>query len=470
MGVLSGYTLPTMKNPPKFTCLFAASFLAVTPYTPQQFLTLAKEQVSVPEKISILKRLADSFPLDRSARMARENLINFLISDNRYEEALQEYLKDHREDASGYAVDFKRIELLLRTGRYNDVLKETAVDSGPVRDFLRDMQLLELRVQALLAKGQFEIARTCVERWLEKYQGDGVAGGRFEGDVRSIQFLRRHLMALERIDGPVGKAIFTASVPDSLQHWSHRQDVPVVFFKLIPAHPGGQLHEPLLPGRHEGDAYFQNRVEDLNRGFQYVSGGQFSLRFAGMHTLYIQEGDLDPESSGGHLLTSRVYVHTLPQLYKLAGDAFVILIDYREQADEEAAYMGDGLIHLSASKLGTLVMMHEILHGLGATHQEWNAFEAQGYKFDSEDRGLMTFQQGEILDLGLEEKNRALLGWPQVGVIRPNFEADTRITEGLRHLGQAVADQEPLTASVPAPEPTPAPVQHSDSSELLPVL
>src|SRR5262245_54490546 len=137
-----------MKTLPKFTCLFAASFMAVTPYTPQQFLTLAKEQVSVSQKISILKRLSDSFPHDHSSNIAEEYLVNLLISDNRYDEALRLYLKTHPETGSGSAIDFKLIEMMLRTGRHSDVLRATAAASGPVRDFLRDMKLLELRVQA----------------------------------------------------------------------------------------------------------------------------------------------------------------------------------------------------------------------------------------------------------------------------------------------------------------------------------
>jgi hypothetical protein len=465
-----------MKRPPKFTCLFAASFMTITPYTPQEFLHLAKEQISVSEKISILKRLSDSFPLDSSSKVARENLINLLMNANRYEEALMIYQKDHPETGAGRAVNFKLLEMLLRTGRYGDVLRDTAAASGPVRDFIRDMKLLELRVQALLAKGQFQVARQCVDRWLEDYSKDSVPGGRFEVDVRSIQFLRRHLVALERMNGPVGKSIFTASVPDSLQHWSQQQNVPIVFFKLIPVHPAGQLHEPLLPGQHEGSSYFEDRVSDMNRGFNYISGGQFSLKFSGVHTLYVQEGDLDPESSGGHLLTSRVYIHTIPQLYKLAGDAFVVLVDYRSESDGEAAYMGDGLIHLSASKLQTLVVMHEVLHGLGATHQEWNTFEAQGYKFDPEDRGLMTFERGEIVYLGLEEKNRALLGWPRVAVVRPHFSTDPDFAERLASLGKAVADYEP--SSAPSPESAsastettaPPSTQRPSSGELFPSL
>ena len=72
---------------------------------------------------------------------------------------------------------------------------------------------------------------------------------------------------------------------------------------------------------------------------------------------------------------------------------------------------------MSAEKLGTLTLMHEILHGMGATHQEWAYLESQGYRFNPEDRGLMTFSKGELEDLGLEEKNRALLGWPRVADI-----------------------------------------------------
>ena len=451
-----------MRSRSKFTCLFAASFMSITPYTPQQFLSLAKNQVSVSEKISILKRLSDSFPLDSSVQTGRDQLVNLLINTNRYEEALQIYQKTHSDPGSGNTIDFRLLELWVRTGRFNDVLRATALASGPTPDILRDMKLLELQVQALLAKGEFLLARECVGAWLDRYEDESIPGGRFEGDIRSFQYLKRHLMTLERIDGPKGKSIFTASVPDSLQHWSKQRDVPIVFFKLIPAHPGGQLHEPLLSGRHEGDSYFEARVQELNRGFGYLSGDQFSLRFSGLHTLYIKEGDLDPESSGNHLLTSRVYVHTLPELYKLAGQAFVVLIDYREQADDEAAYMGDGIIHLSASKLQTLVVMHEILHGLGATHQEWNLLEAVGYKFDSEDRGLMTFDHGEILDLGLEEKNRSLLGWPQVGVVRPRFSSDTQLAEGPKHLNKPAEKSETTTVLAPA--------RQNSSSELLPSL
>jgi hypothetical protein len=447
-------------QPSRFTCLLAASFVSITPYTPQQFLALAKDQISVSDKISILKRLSDAFPLDAAAKTAREHLVNLYINTNRFEEALQEYRKDH---PATRAIDLKLLEMLLRTGRYTEVLRATDAVSGQGRDFLMDMKLMEIRVQALLAKGQFAKARECVEAWLKIYEQDGVSGSRFEWDVRSIQFLKRNLATLGRIDGPVGKDIFTASVPDSLQHWSHRQNVPLFFFKLIPAHPVGQLPEPLLAGRHEGDDYFENRVADLNRGFDYISGGQFSLRFSGLHTLYIKEGDLDPESSGGHLLTSRVYVHTLPQLYKLSGEAFVVLIDYRAESEGEAAYMGDGIIHLSASKLKTLVVMHEILHGLGATHQEWNALEAQGFRFDPQDRGLMTFDHGEILDLGLEEKNRALLGWPQVGVVRPRFASDTQVVQANDESpAEPIPDNETATAQ--------APFSPSNTSQLIPAL
>lgn len=406
---------------PLFRCLYAAAFLGLSPYspnTPQHFLEMAKSQVSINDKISSLRQLIQSFPSDNSANVARDNLVSLLAGSNRFEEALTEYRQKPSGANASDAIDFTLLEYLLKTGRYSEVLQKTSSSMEPIRDFVRDERLLELRVQALLATGHYGIARECVERWLSLYAGDGIEGSRFEGDVQSIQFLRRHLRALERLNGPTGKALFTVTVPHSLQQWSRRRDVPIVFFKLIPAHPAGQLYQPVLPGRHEIDPFFQSEVDELNRGFEYLSGGQFSVSYAGLRTLYVKEGDMDPASSGGHVLTSRVYAHTIPELYRLAGEAFVVLIDYRAQSEGEAAYMGDGIIHISASKLQPLVLMHEILHGLGATHQEWNYLAGQGYRFDPEDRGLMTFERGEILTLGLEEKNRALLSWPQVSLVR----------------------------------------------------
>ncbi len=60
-----------------------------------------------------------------SAQIAREQLVNLLISTNRYEEALIEYKRNHLGTQDGQSVDFKLLELLLRTGRYNDVLEAT---------------------------------------------------------------------------------------------------------------------------------------------------------------------------------------------------------------------------------------------------------------------------------------------------------------------------------------------------------
>ncbi len=402
----------------RFNCLWVAAFITVTPFTPYQFLIKAKQEICVSDKIVLLRRLIQTFPLDSLVHPVRQHMVDLLSGSNRYEEALLEYSKDHPETGSGDAIDFTLIDYLLKTGRYGDVLKATAAASGPIRDVIRDQKLMELRVQAMLAKGRYELARECVDDWLAKYEGDGIEGSRFEGDVRSVQFLRHHLLYLERTVGPKGKAIFAATVPDSLQHWSHRGAVPIYFFKLVPAHPAGQLYEPVLPGRHETEEYFQQMVDEMNRGFEYLSAGDFSLSFKGVDTLYVKQGDLDPAATGGHILTSRVFVHTIPELYRLSGEAFVMLVDYRAQSGGEAAYMGDGLIHISADKLQNLVMMHEVLHGLGATHKDWSTLENQGFQFDPDDRGLMTFERGEIKDLGLEEKNRSVLGWPQVTVVR----------------------------------------------------
>ncbi len=394
-----------------------AAWMTVSPYTPSHFLEMAKNQVGLTEKVVLLRRMVQSFPLDPQTQKAQQDLVTLLSENNRFDEALQVYQQSRVGRKPNTVPDFKLLELLLKTGHFNDVLRETSYMQYPVRDFDRDLKLLEARSQALLAQGNYRGARQAVGRWLVQYSGDGIEGGRFEGDVRSIRYLYQHLQTLERTQGAVGKPLFTSCVPDALLRWSHQRNVPIVFFKLIPAHPVGQLHEPVLPGRYDMDDYFANHVEDMNRGFQYLSGGQFSLSYEGLHTLYVDDGDVDPEAVGGRLLTSRVYVHTISPLYKLAGKAFVVLVDYRAKSQDEAAYMGDGIIHISATKLRDMVMMHEVLHGLGATHQDFNRLERDGYQFDTDDKGLMTFERGELRRLGLEEKNRALLGWPRVSVI-----------------------------------------------------
>jgi hypothetical protein len=427
---------------PKFTCLYAAAFFTITPQSAEHFLHSAKNQLALNDKIHMLRKVVDQAPLAQTT--AREHLVSLLTASNRYDEALAAYRVTHPSVDFGASVDFKLLDLLLKTGHYEEILRATARPFGQPSRLSHDFQILEIRVQALLAQGQYRTARQCVDQWLDRYTKEGLDGTRFATNVDNIRFLRRHLRTLERFEGPIGKALYTASVPDSLQHWSQRRDLPVYFFKLVPAHSAGQPPTATLPGRHAGDDFFRRQVDELNRGFEYLSGGSFSLQFRGLNTLYVKQGDMDPAISGGHVLTSRVYVHTLPQLYRLAGEAYVVLVDYRAEAEDEAAYMGDGLIHLSANKFQTLILMHEVLHGLGATHQDWSSLEKKGYQFDAQDRGLMTFERGQISTLGLEEKNRAVLGWPQVSSVRLRasevaFAAPEAPSSEITTLAQAVS-------------------------------
>lgn len=401
---------------PQRICLFA-SLVTVIPIPLQQQLESAKNPSSIAEKITVLRRCLNDYPLNPKARAVRDQLVTLLLSSNRYDEALREYRKlvDLRKPTG--EPDLKLLELLLKTGHYRELLFLTAKAPYNGRDFLFDKRLFEFRVQAFLAKGLYRDARMALEQWLAMHTKEGLQISRFEIDVQNLQKLRRYLLALERIQGDMGKSLFTASVPDSLQRWSRNSEVPIYFFKLVPADPSGRTIGP-EPLEKNVDESFRRRVEDMNKGFIYLSGGAFSLAFRDSRTLYIKKTDLDFSDPGTNVLISRVYVHTLAPLYRLAGKAFVVLVDYRAQADSQAAYMGDGIIHIAAGKLSSVTLMHEILHGLGATHQEWNTLTSQGYTFNAEDRGLMTFSKGELHDLGLEEKNRILLDWPRVETIR----------------------------------------------------
>lgn len=403
------------------------------PYTPATFLQLAREQVSLSDKTGHLKQLLREFPASPEVPQARQHLIALLSGSNRFDEALQEYrMANPSAPAMG---DIRLLDYQLKTGRWNDVLRATADFPQDTTRAQRDLDILERRVQALLAQGEFLAARRETETWLKTH--DGGQGSLYEPELNSIRYLARHLRTLERIDGPVGNPLFTASVPTSFNRWSRRRDVPIHFFKLIPARSGGQRPHALQPGRYELDGYFRQHVERMNEGFAYLSGSRFSLAYQAQQTLYVRDGDVDPASVGGRLLTSRVYAHTLPPLYRLAGQAFVILVDYRESARDEASYVGDGIVYISANKLHTMVLMHEILHGLGATHQDWNYLEREGYRFDPEDVGLMTFENGELPYFGLESKNRAVLDWPPVAMVK--FTAEPTLAN------LPVLAQEPVT-------------------------
>ena len=376
---------------------------AATPYTPDHYLFQAKHVIDVSQKTSFLKQLMDEFPATASARTAREHLIALFSGSNRFDDALLAYEQQRPAQLSQSIVDFPLLNYWLKTGHYTDILRETGPADAAHLNLGRDLTLLEIRVQAQLALGQYVEASEETEAWLTLYKNEGTPDRLYNSDIKSIRYLARHLKTLVRTQGAAGKPLYTAAVSSSMNRWSRRQDVPIHFYKLIPARSGGARPEMLQSGRYESDAFFNSLVNEMNHGFEYLSGGRFSLAYQTNETLYVQDGDLDPESAGGRILTSRVYAHTIPELYRRSGDAFIVLVDYRERAEDDAAYMGDGIIRISARKLQTVVLMHEILHGLGATHKDWNYLERAGYHFDPNDRGLMTFgPDGDLPYFGLE--------------------------------------------------------------------
>jgi hypothetical protein len=409
---------PMARTAPYRLCFLAA----LVTVTPNHCLNDAKEKPAITDKISDLRHCLRHASNDPMSRVARDQLVSLLIASNRYEEALQEYRQQMDLRRPNGETDLRFLELLLKTGRYGEVLRRTAKASHN-HDLLLDEKVFECRVQAFLAQGQYREARRSLDQWLGMHGREGMEVSRFNADVQTLQQTRRWLYALEESQGDLGKALFTAAVPDSLAHWNHRHEVPVVFFKLVPAEPASQTATETSVITQASDAHLRALVDDMNRGFRYLSGDTFSLKLQGLESLYGNINDFPAPGVPASLLASRVYVHTIPPIYRLAGQAFVVLIDYRARSEEEAAYMGDGIIHIAANKLHTLTLMHEILHGLGATHQEWNALAQAGYVFDANDRGLMTFDKGELRDLGLEEKNRVLLDWPRVAVVHVETEA-----------------------------------------------
>ena len=222
-----------MRRPFRSRVCVLAAFLTATPYSPQRHLDLAKTQISLAEKITALRHCLQEFPLSPISLTARDQLVSLLAGSNRYQEALQEHRRQVALRKPSGEPDPKLLELLLKTGHYGELLRLTAQAPRNGHDFLFDKRLFEFRVQAFLAKGQYLQARQTLDQWLGMHTPAGLETSRFEAAVRSLQQLRRYLLALERTQGAFGKALFTASVPDSLKRWSRRAYVPIVFFKLV---------------------------------------------------------------------------------------------------------------------------------------------------------------------------------------------------------------------------------------------
>src|SRR5258708_32591830 len=230
-----------MRRLAHFQLCFLAAFMTTSPPSPEFCLKEAKTQPTLGNKISDLRRCIQDFPRDPGGRAVRDQLVSLLIASNRYEEALQTYRFQISLRKPTGEPDLKLLELLLKTGRFTDVDRLTAGAPRNGHDFLFDERLVEYRVQALLAQGHYGNARQALDQWLGIHEREGLNSSRFMPDVRNLQQLRRSLFTLERTQGATGKALFTASVSDSLNHWSRRRQVPVVFFKLVPTDSASQL-------------------------------------------------------------------------------------------------------------------------------------------------------------------------------------------------------------------------------------
>ncbi|MFA5975128.1 MAG: hypothetical protein WC859_03070 [Elusimicrobiota bacterium] len=263
--------------------------------TPEHLLALAKQQTSVSGKINLLRDWLQFFPEDPKSTLVREHLIVLLKESHRPEDALQIY-RGKTARHSGGGVDLGLMDCLLKTGRFGEVLRNTSLSSFHSYDFSRRVELLEYRIQAFLAQGEYGTARREVEKWLREYSADAVQCDNFEKDVQSIQLLAHNLRNLERDHGPKGNPFFISFVPDSMKRWSSKRDIPIVFFRLIPHYKdAGDIGKSALRVKYERPDVFGAMVTDMNQGFRDLSGGLFSLSFQGLNSLYlpIQPGDRD---------------------------------------------------------------------------------------------------------------------------------------------------------------------------------
>src|SRR5688572_13145234 len=117
--------------PSTLRCGMAATILTISPMPPNQMLHLAKTRAFIPEKISVLRQILSEQPESPTASAAREDLIALLSGTNRFDDALLEYQQINAQPGAGDAIDFRLLDLMLKTGRFSEVLRDTSVAAGP---------------------------------------------------------------------------------------------------------------------------------------------------------------------------------------------------------------------------------------------------------------------------------------------------------------------------------------------------
>jgi hypothetical protein len=211
--------------------------------------------------------------------------------------------------------------------------------------------------------------------------------------------------------------LFASKVPGlgDYRHFARNRDVPIRFIFLSTT-PVADFHLDSVESLY---SHASELLRHLNDYLRFASGGQFSVKFAGL--------DIQPGYVSNQTATPLTYVQYLSDVGNWIGYGYTVFVfkDDPSALPHRAGYLGQGIIGIQLKSMQTAATLaHEIFHSFGAIHA--NDYFALFQRVNRAPHFLRAdelpqycamegypYGDEQIMDsLDLSNVNRALIGWP----------------------------------------------------------
>ena len=404
---------------------------------PSELYLQAKRAADVNEKTRQLAGLVQRYPRSDEARRAEEDLIDLLGYLGQEREALGQYdayLSAWGNGESVWMPLYRRGMLLKQTRRYEEALAmyRAVLSASEPWSAVQALALVGA-MDACVGLGRFEEAMAIAHRYQSHLPSElkSVRIEEFSGEAESITSvptsagaIRAYAESIEKLMRQGDDRPIHAERIGDVAHLAHLRDVPIYIYVIRYESPVSQPLPVSSLGRVTAERAAA-LIQNVNAGLAYLSGEQMTLRFDGIEHLTAQFAPSQPDASTWN---------TKPVLYQtLHGertgvaehrDGFVLILDpavvtlgWSELVPHEA-YAANGVI--TAIPSSDLILVHEILHGLGARHTPQvntaSRMVRSGPLLWNVPWDLMcnrcTLETTGAYALHLNPRDQAILGWP----------------------------------------------------------
>ena len=395
----------------------------------------AKQTPDVGEKIHQLMELVQAHPDNLSARLAQEDLVDLLAYVGREPEAVdlyQAYLARWGNPEPGWMPVFRTGTLMKQSHRYEAAVEyydRVLIQEG-LDDARKALAVIGL-MDGYLGLGKPDKALATARRWQGQIPAsqERLKVTEFDADSgiawalpTSAQTIRRYASVIQAwIDTRATIRPLDGERIGDMARLAARQDVPVSVCVL--------QYADLAAAKPLDADQAKSLVADVSAGLAYLSGGAMSLRYVGLAPVPMGRAgsQAGPQRGVDVLNADPLYYQALPAVRTALDahpDGLVFLIDDydadagRGRMVDRDTYACNGLIVLTRAR--PMVIIHEILHGLGARHSPAadpaSRMTRHGHVFWDMPQDAMCSQcslgASHALALHLNPRDCAILGWP----------------------------------------------------------